>query len=200
MRLRSFALDSGLALAAVLSLTGCPPGDDLQHGVIKIDPRPAANLTATVFNGTTHVQLSMAYNECLRGFYEREPDWTQNGIDGHSVFADREADGEGWFDRLCDNPQTDQAGCEVERIEQHIDAGTLQVRYRVTTSNLDLLFLKFGPVPLEDLAGCRPVMRLTQNPIQGFNGSQQIWWYSSVVGESDAEPNQGLAVKLRVTN
>jgi hypothetical protein len=198
MRLRSTALVSG-TLATVFFLAGCTPGDTpLQHGVIKIDPRPLEGQGSAVFNGTTEVLLSMLYEPCLRDFYQQQPSWSQDGIDGHSVFGPREDGGEGWFDRLCDDPEQGQADCEVISINQFLDMGQqLQVRLRVENPNLEQVFLKFGPIPLRELAGCAPEMHVGTNPAQGFSSSGRIWT-TQTWNDSRAAPNQGGRIRVRV--
>jgi hypothetical protein len=194
MRLRVF----GIGLATVL-LGGCVPSDEpLQHGTIKLDPRPLEGQGSGVFNGTTEVLMIMRYEQCLADFYQREPSWRADGIDGSPIFGSRDEGGEGWLDRLCEDLDRDQAACEVVYIDQQLDLDPqLHVRVKIDNPNLEPSFLKFGPVPLEGLAGCRPMMRVSINPVQGFSGSTRIW-DTKTFTDNVAEPNQGGRVRVRV--
>lgn len=195
MRLRSL---SGLALAAAVLATGCNPEDkDLEHGFIKIDPRPRDGENATVFNNTTRIRLTMEYEMCVRDFYAREPDYAQTGIKGHPVFADSEADGEGWLDRLCDPKDAEQMDCEVRGIAQSLDGNTLQVEYNINDGVIEPFFLKFGPIPLDELTGCTSLMTLSNNAAQGFAGDTPIWRTSSW-NNRQGRPNQGAPLVVRV--
>lgn len=197
MRLRSRAL-SGMTLAAVFTIAGCEPSDPpLQHGFVKLDAKPLEGSGAEVFAGTTEVLMSMQYDDCLRDFYGRETSWSQDGVDGHPVFSGHEEGGEGWFDRLCDDPETGQAECEVIEIKQFLEmTHQLQVRVRISEPNLEQQFLKFGPIPLPDLAGCPSLVRVTSQPMQGFSGTERIW-ESKSWDESVAAPGQGKAIRVR---
>jgi hypothetical protein len=199
MRLCSSAL-TGMALATVFFLGGCSSDEEiLRHGMIKIDPRPLEGQTGDVFNGTQEVLLAMRYEQCLADFYQQQPSWARDGIDGSSVFATREEGGEGWFERLCDDPERDQAECEVVSIEQHLEADPqLHVRLRIMDSNLEQAFLPFGPVPLAELAECQPVMRVTSNPAQGFGAGNSRLWATQTWSDSVGAPNQGARIRVRV--
>ena len=142
--------------------------------------------------------MTMEYEDCLRDFYAAQPDWADDGILGAPVFGPREDGGEGWLDRLCDEPDSLQAECEVESIEQHLDARALHIRMRVQ-GQLEAQYLKFGPIPLTELAGCTPVMRLSNNPVMGFDGSgNRIWDFQTFVGGQRGTPGQGGALRVRV--
>lgn len=181
------------ALAAALALPACDPsngadesdpeacgGDTssggepaLTHGSFSLRLERSDSQTSDPFAGTGTVIATFEYEQCLRQFYETHPQWSDDGPQGVAIFGGREAGGEGWRDRLCE--QSD-AQCEIASIGQDVDM--LSVTYRVS-GPLEGHTLEFGPVPTEALAACSdgvaPTMRFVG--VRGYDAETgELLW------------------------
>jgi hypothetical protein len=198
----------GPGVAAALSLwiaAGC--GDDetsLEHDFIKIQLTRADNQAESPFPGTAQIFVAVEYDECLRRFYESNPQYQQSGAEGSLVFGTADDGGEGWRDRLCDGAISDEIECEVASIEQELDVSfQLRVQYRVLNDNLETRTLKVGPIPKTELAKCdggvAPRVRLIGgNPVRGLTATGGPLWETSSFDNPEAAPGQGAALVVKV--
>lgn len=207
MRLPTRALVSGLALTTALLVAGCEEEEEeLTHGFVKLELRPAENVDVSIFAATAEVVGIMTYGECLVSFYNSNVNWASDGIDGGPVFGTREDGGEGWKDRLCEQDAAEQADCEILELTQLLDqTAQMRVRYAINDTNLEGRFLKFGPLPTQELAMCEgglaPLVRTTgPGTLQGFDVGGNKIWDTETFDPSEAATNQGQAIRVRVGN
>lgn len=185
-------------------LSGCPgdPVEDLEHGIINIELKRGQSETESPYDGTTRIEVTLLYLECLIDFYDANPDYTQYGPEGALVFGTREDGGEGWLDRLCDTDRTGQVDCTVESFSQELDAAKqLTIAYSVTGEIEDRL-LPFGPLPEEELAMCeaggQPIVRVgSMGAVRGLDGSGDVVWNTEAFSPSEAATGQGAPITIR---
>ena len=196
---------SRLAVLAVAALcAGCEePPPDLTHGYIKVQFARSEAAADSPYVGTAEVTITATYDSCFSGFYDTNPNWKADGVDGALVFGTREDGGEGWRDRLCADPESQQARCSVIDIEQQLDvAKLLTVTYEVP-ENPENRFLKFGPLPLIDqipefeCEGGSPRMQISPQQISGQNAAGETIWEGEALDEDMAAPGQGKAVVVK---
>lgn len=192
-------------LAASLGLLpGCSDDEeDLQHGSVRITLTRAEGQADNPFVGTAQVRVVLEYGPCLENFYEANPEYQQEGAQGDLVFGRLEDGGEGWADRLCDDPEPQQIECEVALIEQELDQSSqLRVTYNVQADDLETRFLRVGPIPLPELAMCEagqePRVRLTPNPVTGFDANGMTIWNTATFNAPEANPNQGADLVVNI--
>jgi hypothetical protein len=153
---------------------------ELQHGIVQLRLRASAGRPADPFAGTSRIEVTMTYEQCLFAFYAAHPEWAQDGTQGEDVFGPQASGGEGWLDRLCEVPVADLVDCEVETLAQQLDPiPVLRVSYAVSEPLEDRV-LPFGPLPGAALAACEggtmPTVRLVNgDAIRGFDGVTAIW-------------------------
>lgn len=202
-RPRSKASWAVLALA-VGPLAGCPsdPVEDLDHGIINIEFKRGQSETESPYDGTTRVEVTLLYLECLISFYEENPDYEQFGPEGALVFGTLEDGGEGWFDRLCDTERPGQVDCTVERFRQELDAAKqLTIEYAVS-GDIEDRVLPFGPIPEPGLAACdaggQPIVRVgSSGAVRGLDGSGDVVWATEAFSPSEATTGQGAPITIR---
>lgn len=198
----------GFAGAIALTLAvGC--GDDegtpLEHGFVKIQLVRSENQADSPFIGTGQIFAAMEYDTCLQNFYAMNPNYQQSGADGSLVFGRIDDGGEGWQDRLCENPEARQAECEVAQIEQELDnSSQLRITYNMPSDDIGTKFLKFGPVPNPELANCegglQPIVRLVAPvPVRGFNAQGAEIWETSSFDNPEAVPGQGAELVVKIS-
>jgi hypothetical protein len=188
-----------------LCATGCPEEEPpLTHGFVKIQLARSDSEPDTPFVGTVGILMTMTYDSCFSNFYDANPNWTQEGIDGALVFGTLEDGDEGWKDRLCDPLDPGQAGCEIVEIDQELDvAKQLTVRYTVS-DNPENRFLKFGPLPLDERIpefqcdGGSPRVQINPRSIRGENQQGTVIWEGEALDSDMAAPNQGAAITVKV--
>lgn len=184
---------------AFVFLSGCKPDDEsLTHGFVKLKLARSEAATDEPFVGTAKITANMVYEDCLRSFYSSNPNYEQDGLDGTLIFGSLADGGEGWSDRLCMDPESDQVHCEVESIDQNLDQQRrLSVTYNVTDPGLETRFLKFGPLPTEDLAGCLPVVGLDTSPVFGESANGDALWETESFNPDTASTGQGGSIQIR---
>ncbi|MCA9653186.1 MAG: hypothetical protein H6712_34030 [Myxococcales bacterium] len=185
-------------------LAGCPtePAEDLDHGIINIEFKRGQSETSSPYDGTSRVEVTLLYLECLIDFYDANPDYQQYGPEGALVFGTREDGGEGWLDRLCDTERAGQVDCQVESFRQELDAAKqLTIHYTVSGEIEDRL-LPFGPLPEPDLAMCeaggQPIVRVgSMGAVRGLDGNGDTVWNTEAFSPSEAATGQGAPITIR---
>jgi hypothetical protein len=187
----------------LLLATACGSGEeDLTHGYIEVVMTPAQNETAEVFAGTSRIIATVTYQTCLQTFYANESGWRQDGPDGAPVFGNDEG-GEDWKTRLCDPAESGQIGCSVALIDQNLETSppNLAITYDVT-SFIEGQFIKVGPIPLQELAGCeggqRPLVGIGGNVVSGLNGAGAKIWQVATFKPPEISPEDGGSVQVTV--
>lgn len=197
-------LKVGLLLGLSLSMVACGDtgGEDLEHGSVKVRFRRAPNVDVDPFVGTVNVEITLDYLDCIIDFYNRNPDYTQQGAVGLPAFGTEDQGGEGWADRLCDGSEAEQAPCNVVSIEQQLDMNPhLTIIYEMT-GDLENRFVNFGPLPTDELAACeglgQPIVRVASNgDVRGLTGSGETLWEAVSFDPDKAATNQGQAMEIR---
>lgn len=205
MRVKLSRPKAALALTVLLGvpLAGCNPAtpEDLEHGIIEIELKRGQSETSSPYDGTTHIEVTLLYLECLIRFYDANPDYQQFGPEGALVFGTREDGGEGWKDRLCDE-RSGQVSCEVESFRQELDAAKqLTIRYAVS-GDIEDRTLPFGPLPIAELADCeaggQPIVRVNSNgAVRGLDGNGDVVWNTEAFSPSEAATGQGAPITIR---
>ncbi len=197
----------GLVLVPFLALAaaGCeePPPEDLTHDFVKVQMLRSQAAADTPYTGTSQITITMSYDSCFVGFYQANPSFEPDGIEGGEIFGSMELGGEGWRDRLCDPTDAGQAACTVVSFNQELDAATqLTVTYAVEDV-VENRFLKFGPLPLVDKIseftcdGGSPRVQVDAQRISGVNAGGTKIWSGEAVDTDVAAPGQGKAIQLR---
>lgn len=201
---RPVRLGSALLGLVALCATGCQQEpEDLTHGYIKVQFARSEAAAESPYIGTAQVQITMTYDACFTNFYDANPNWTQEGVEGGPVFGTLEDGGEGWRDRLCDPLDAGQLRCEVVDIRQVLDvADQLTVTYAVS-DDPENRFVKFGPLPLVeeipefDCAGGSPRMQIDPRSMRGLNGGGQVIWQGEALDDDMARPGQGKSIVVK---
>ena len=189
-----------------LAVAGCEedPAPPDTHGFVKIGLLRGTAETMSPYTGTSKIRVTMTYDSCFAGFYESNPNWTQNGVDGAPVFGTVDDGGEGWRDRLCSPLDTSQAECSIDSFDQNLTmAQQLTIIYSVG-QDLENRFLKFGPLPLIseipefECEGGAPRVTIQAQQVTGENNSgATIWSGQSLESEGAATPGQGKQIGIR---
>ena len=201
---RPVRLGSALLGLVALCAAGCAEEpEDLTHGYIKVQFARSEAASDSPYVGTALVTITMTYDSCFTNFYDANPNWTQEGIDGAPVFGTLDDGGEGWKTRLCSDPESSQAACEVVEIGQVLDvADQLTVTYSVS-DNPENRFVKFGPLPLDDkipefeCEGGSPRMQINPQQMRGEDAGGSVIWEGEALDEDMAAPGQGKAVVVK---
>lgn len=200
--LRSMRIASAAAfvLAPLLALTGCeePPADDT-HGYVEVKFARASSETENPYNGTSQVQIQMAYGDCYQQFYAANPNWAIDGEDGALVFGTEEDGGEGWGERLCTEDVGGRAECEVTEIQQLLEgqAQRLSVTYTLT-GPLESRVLLFGPLPLRDMTACdggfAPRVAIENGGTRGLDANGNQVWQVLSTSTTEVAPGDALTI------
>jgi len=208
MRAKLHRSKAFVALTVLLCtpLAGCPgdPEDPLEHGIINVEFRRGQSETSSPYTGTSRVEITLVYRECLTEFYRVNSDFKILGSEGELVFGPLEDGGEGWFDRLCED-RPGQVSCTVDEPEgfkQELDsAKQLTVNYLVDGEVEDRT-LPFGPLPLASLADCEPgndpIVRLVNAAaVRGLDGNGDVVWSTESFDPAEAATGQGAPITVR---
>ena len=177
----------------VMLVCGCSGGEDRgddRHGTVELQVALAASAPTDLLGDTARVEASLEYGECLTGFYEKRPDLTIAGVEGERVFAD-------WEQRLC-GEDPGAAPCEVLGFDQNLDHAFLEVDYEVERV-VENHWFAYGPVPLEDLAGCVTTMRVTDDlSLAGYSIDDTLLWETRSFEPAEAASGDGQAIRFSV--
>ena len=199
IRSRRTAL-TAMAMLGLLTACHSDGGITLEHGVIKIQLERSESCGSSPFAATKYIVAHLSYDTCLQQFYDANPNYQPDGIDGEPVFGGKDLGGEGWKDRLCDNPKPDQIKCKIVAIDQLLtNVKQLKVTYQITdTTDIELKHLLFGPIPDAELAGCEAgAAPLMNSPnVVGEDGTMAPTWNTSSFNPTEAATNQGQAIVI----
>lgn len=192
------------AAVSALALGACADEGELTHGTVKVQFNRSEAEVDNPFLGTELITINMRYEECLRDFYTNNPEYQQDGVEGAKIFGAPSAGGEGWQERLCDDPVASQVECEVVTIEQRLDrVPQLSVTYRVLESDIEAQYVRFGPIPTEDLVDCEgsaPIVSLDPNSVAGTTDDGTVVWTTLSFSPNDAKTDQGQAIRIRAAS
>ncbi|HWB74359.1 MAG TPA: hypothetical protein VG755_05375 [Nannocystaceae bacterium] len=189
-------------LGGALWLSACERSDDdgvLRNGYVRLqlgsDALPAA------VPDTMTVVATLRYGECLTQFYAANPAMRQQGERGAKDFADRDAGGEGWQDRLCDGDVAAAADCEVLAIDQQLGGpDQLTITYAVehVVDNSELLF---GPLPTAATAKCAagelPTVQVASSEsVRGEDASGTVIWHAYTFDPSKVATGPSSVIKI----
>lgn len=188
----------GLGVVAVLG--GCQEDVSVDtHDTVRAAFRRGAALADSPFGGTAVIELTLEYDACFKAFYDLNPNYVLDGVDGAPIFGGEELGGEGWQDRLCNQADPGLVQCTVASYQQVLETGvapSLTVRYAVTGEVEDRELI-VGPLPTTELADCEggvtPRVRLTGARGLGA-GDTPIWRKED--GGDQAGPGQELAMDV----
>ena len=123
--------------------------------MVKLQLLPGETADDAAFNGTIKVEISLDYEECLRDFYNANPEYQKGGLKDAEIFGTLADGGEGWKDRLCDQDLSGQVDCTVDSFVQELSDSSnyLLVTYSVS-GELSFRQVPFGPLPDASLANC----------------------------------------------
>lgn len=189
---------AALCLLLTAPLTGCPddPEPELEHGVVWLKLQRGASQAENPYVGTTKIEVTLLYRECLIDFYTEYIDYQQDGTEGALVFGTREDGGEGWLDRLCETPNPIGVSCTVDSFRQELSTSKqLTVTYSIEGDPEDGE-LPFGPIPKEELAACEagglPIVRVGSNgAVRGLDGNGNTLWNTESFQPNEAATDQG---------
>lgn len=192
---------SSLLIAGLAS--GCPeePPEEVEHGIVRLKLLRSLSEANSPYVGTSQIQVTLLYMECLKNFYTANPDYTQTGPEGALIFGTMEDGGEGWVDRLCSN-RPGEVSCTVASFDQELSvAQQLTVLYNVE-GDLEDRELPFGPIPDAGLAGCeangQPIVRVGSNgAVRGIDGGGDTVWRTESFSPDEAFTDQGAAIEIR---
>ena len=195
---------AALCLLLTAPTVACQGGDDenLEHGVVWLELRRGGSQADDPYVGTSKIEVTLLYRECLIEFYDANPDYQQDGTEGASVFGTREDGGEGWADRLCTLSEPGRVECTVDSFRQELAAAKqLTVTYSVT-GEIENRVLPFGPLPTEELAACEasrdPVVRVGSNgAVRGIDAGGNTLWNTESFNPPEAATGQGGTIVIR---
>lgn len=190
-------------MCALLLLAACSNDDDddgvLRNGYVRLQLGSDA-LPAPVPDTMT-VVATLRYGECLTQFYDAHPTMRQEGERGAKDFADRDAGGEGWLDRLCDGDVVAAADCEVLAIDQQLGGpDQLTITYAVenVVDNSELLF---GPLPTAATAKCAagelPTVQVASSEsVRGEDASGAVIWQAYTFDPSKVATGPSSVIRI----
>ena len=171
---------------------------------------PSATVNSEDFAAASRVQVTLAYSDCLENFYKQNhPEYALAGMKGQQIFSE-------WIDRLCTEPGiTPKFSCEIASLDSFTQtlsedaniSSRLQITYELTepSEGIDTRKFVWGPIPLEEFAGCDPEVRLTGAAnIRALDDADNVVWtgalartqlaigksYSSGCIEVEVEPSE----------
>lgn len=180
------------------------------HGFVCVQLFPSSGVEEADLVGAQRVQITLNYGECLENFYQQtNPEYALANPEGQEIFTE-------WVDRLCaESDVTPLFSCEIAGIDSFTQElsedpnvpSRMRIDYQLTDSSETVATRKFvwGPIPLEELAGCQPQVRLSAGAnVRAFDANGEIIWsgtlpradlaiaktYSSGCIEVEVEPLQ----------
>jgi hypothetical protein len=178
--------------------TGDPQDGSLgdQHGVILLEFQRPEGVAEDPFVGTARVSVTMSYLECLVAFYDTNPAWWQDGVDGAVIFETAAGPA-----GLC-SKDPPSAPCTVLAINQNVDvAQAINIEYTVS-GGLEGQTLRVGPVPTAALAACAPgtspALRIGGGgAIRGLDAGGAVLWEALSFAPDQAATDDGTAIVIR---
>ncbi|MCA9690885.1 MAG: hypothetical protein R3A51_06935 [Nannocystaceae bacterium] len=205
---RSILAAAGLAALMTSSSCGEEELGDM-HGFVCIDMDAAANTDTSVFASTTNVRVKLSYSQCLQDFYLNDhPEYRLDGAMGEAIFKDWAAN------KLCGAGASKPLPCELDPdnlssvFEQRLITDdnnseyALLINYKLTEQGaVDGKRILFGPIPLEELAGCGTDVKVAANAdVQGIDGNGTPIWQMVSFGPNSARSRETeggcIAVKI----
>lgn len=187
---------TAIVVLALAGASGCEWfANEGAHGIARVELRADTPDVEQSFAQTERVAIVARYDDCLRDFYAREPEWTFDGDEGEGLFDGVALD---WYSTLCDGDWLDAPiPCEVFTVEQTFGEPAILVNeYRVDPP-LDRGQLAVGPLPSARLADCAagsPTVTI-EAVIGTHEGGDELWRASlddSAVGRVD-DPRPAVA-------
>ncbi len=183
-----------LALPGAASCDSETSGIEEDHGYILLRLSPAADTPDDWAAGTATFSINVQYGACLADFYEENPTWKANEVDGMPVF-------EAWNGMLCTLPVEGRADCTVESIFQEFsNISALLVRY--TPTNVEALngaVVPIGPLPTQAMAGCEPRVRFEPGAAIGVEHIGERVWEAMSFSSETAVVGQDEIVEAEVS-
>lgn len=195
---------AALCLLLTAPLTGCPddPEPEPEHGVVWLQLQRGASQADNPYVGTTKIEVTLLYRECLIDFYTEYVDYQQFGALGTAVFGGSEEGGEGWLDRLCETPNPNRVSCTVDSFRQELSTSKqLTVLYSIE-GDPENRELPFGPIPKAELAACeaggQPIVRVGSNgAVRGLDGNGNTLWNTESFNPNEAATDQGASIEIK---
>jgi hypothetical protein len=162
------------------------------HGTVHLRLERSPAETEDPFVDTAQIEVTLLYLECLIDFYQDNPDWTQLGPQGAVVFDAALGSG------VCD-PENGFVDCTVAELQQQLEVSKqLTVTYDVTQPIEDQL-LRFGPLPVQGLAGCVPIVRVSSNgSIIGRDAVGDVIWAVESFFPQEAATDQQAPITVSI--
>lgn len=181
--------------------TGTPAPDQDTHGFFRIEFAISAPATESPFVGTDQIIITGFYDDCLSSFYDANPTYQLFGVDGAAVFGPLSEGGEGWQDKLCDPTESGQVTCTISSFTQAFEVPPQMTVTYDAPGDPEGLFVKFGPIPLENEVpglSCSPQIQLQPQAIRARDAAGSIIWSGESIDSGTAAPDQPSAVVVRV--
>ena len=188
-------------MSASASDTGTETGAEVegleQHGTVRVQVVPVDDDPA-VFEDTAGVRVTVHYLACLESFYlGAGTSWKQTGTKGAPVF-------EAFADTLCADSGGSVPDCSVAAISSTVDSGAndfvLSVDYAIAdVATLSAGEFIVGPLPLEALAGCEPVVQVRSMGVSGRDAQgNQLWRVGTISGDNEATSGDLVALRVEI--
>jgi hypothetical protein len=180
MPLTFHALRSTVALALLgswLVAADCGRPIEEYHGALLIQMGAGGN-DSSLFAGTKTVQMTAEYGECIRNYYDENPDvalGTEDGI-ASRILHDWQ------FLHLCDPDQyrgdVPLVRCTVASAQETLGPtrGILAVTLKLEDDDLARRIVPLGPFPLEDSTQCASIVSLTRPGVRGYAADGTELW------------------------
>jgi hypothetical protein len=162
--------------------------------------------TTDPFVGTDIIPVVLDFNACLTEFFETQPEYGPTGEAGEAVFDE-------WWEkrgRLCDPDEYPDTrpipDCYLTDGVWNINTDGGEDRLRMVLTfvmegdEIEGRYLPYGPLPTEHLAGCTPIVELTQPSVRGEDLEGGLLWEIAAFENAKAKTNQGAAIQIFVEN
>ncbi len=162
------------------------------HGVVTLQFQAAEGAPATILDGTARVSVTLGYASCVRDFYNANPSWARDGVDGMPVFDAAIATG------LCGFGEANDAACSIMSLSQNVTvAYALNLEYTVT-GPLAGNVLRAGPLPTPALSLCEAdenaVLIGSAEAIRGLDGAGNTLWQAESFSPMQARTDDAAPI------